>query len=621
MKNSPSFQQPFHLALATIGVVYGDIGTSPLYALKECFFENRLPLQPHAILGVTSLIFWLLASIVTIKYITLILRADHNGEGGILALTTLVLGSIPKNYKHLVLGLGMLGTALFYGDGVITPAISVLGALEGISVATPSLQKIVVPLAVFILTTLFLIQKRGTSKLGHWFGPVMVTWFGVIGSLGLIQIAKNPIILKTLEPTYALYFFWDYPHLAAPILGSVVLTITGVEALYADIGHFNVFSIRTSWFILVWPSLILNYLGQGALLLCNPEAVVNPFYFMVPSWGIYPMVILATFATIIASQSVISGVFSLSWQAVQLGYLPRMRVIHTSRLKIGQVYVPLMNFLMLLITIGAVLFFQSSNRLGAAYGLAITGIMTITTLLTILLALYRWRWSFLKTVSIFGIFLLFDLSLLGTNLIKLTEGGWFSIVIAWIIYGVITTWKQGRQALVPDIQWQETLLEFIPKIPHFPSYRVPGTAVFMGNNPEKLPNSFQVHYTHTPVLHDKIFFLSIITKTVPKVPTEDRLKLIPLGNQIYQLVASYGFSEIVNIQNLFEKIQDKQKDINLSNTTFFVTRGMPVSSSFSRLTRWRKLLFIFLAHNSAHATEFFKIPYHRVVELGIRFRV
>ncbi len=608
--------------IGAVGIVYGDIGTSPLYTLKECFLHGHLPVEPQAILGVVSLIFWLLVTVVSVKYVTLILQADHKGEGGILALTTLVLRSVPhKRQKSLVVWLGLVGTALFYGDGVITPAISVLAALEGISVATPSFAHFIMPLSVFLLGALFLLQKHGTDRIGGWFGPIMIFWFVLIGVLGLLQILKNPAILAALNPWHALRFFITYSHLAAIILGFVVLAVTGVEALYADIGHFNKRSIRLSWFCLIWPALTLNYFGQGALLLENSQAVSNPFYFLVPSWGVYPMVFLATTTTIIASQSVISGIFSISWQAVQLGYLPRMRVIHTSRLKIGQVYVPLMNYSLLILTIGAVLLFQSSDRLAAAYGLSITGIMMITTLLTLILARYHWQWSLLKIISVFSGLILLDFSLLGSNFIKLLEGGWFSVLIAWAAYLVITTWQQGRKVLMPVPRFTESLPFFVQKIRHASPPRVPGVAVFLGNDPEKIPTSFQIAYKHTPILHQTVFFLCVVTKDVPKVHTADRLKIIPLGDNIYQMIVFYGFSEVPNIQTLFEKVLNQHLSLNVEEITFFVTRGRPVVTNSPRLKGWREWLFIFLTRNTTSATDYFKLPYHRVVELGIRFRV
>ena len=619
LKHPPS-QKLTPLVIGAIGVVYGDIGTSPLYTLKECFHHGHLPAEPQAIMGVLSLIFWLLVVVVSLKYMAVILRADNNGEGGILALSTLAHRSAKANHKPLIVAFGILGMALFYGDGVITPAISVLSALEGVSVATPYLNHLIVPISIGLLVALFFVQRWGTGRIGNWFGPVMIVWFLVIGFLGLIQILKTPGVLYALNPLYAVKFFALYHKFSLVLLGAIVLAVTGAEALYADIGHFDKKSIRISWFTLIWPMLILNYFGQGALLLETPAAISNPFYLLVPTWGVYPMVVLATIATIIASQSVISGVFSVTWQAIQLGYLPRMRVVHTSKHQRGQVYLPFVSYLMLFLTAGSVFVFQKSTSLAAAYGLSVTGIMFITTLLTVELSRTYWGWSWLKVSAVFGGLLLIDGILFGANLLKIIEGGWFPILIALIVYTIVTVWRKGRKALTFDHHPQPSLAEFIHFVRLTPPARTKGVAVFMGNDPEAVPAAFYVHFKHTPVLHETVFFLSIVTKTIPKVHPAERLKIIPLAEGVYQVIAFYGFTEVPNLRYILANVYKNLPTFDIEKTTFFLTRNVPVFTKGSYLKRWREHLFIFLMHNAMNATQYFKIPHNRVVELGIRFK-
>ncbi|WP_165380392.1 potassium transporter Kup [Candidatus Finniella inopinata] len=608
------------LVIGAIGVVYGDIGTNPLFTIKECFQPGCLPAAPQAILGVMSLIFWLLIVVVCLKYMSVIFRADNNGEGGILALSTLAHRTAKAKHKAFIVALGILGMALFYGDGVITPAISVLNALEGVNVATPYLNHLIVPMSVILLVLLFVLQRWGTGRIGEWFGPLMIVWFLVIGLLGLVQIMKEPSVLYALNPLYAFKFFGSYLKFSLVVLGFIVLIVAGAEALYADIGHFTKKSIRISWFALVWPSLVLNYFGQGALLLETPAAISNPFYLLVPTWGIYPMVLLATSATIIASQSVISGVFSITWQAIQLGYLPRMRVIHTSTNQRGRVYVPFANYIMLFLTVAAVLFFQESTHLATAYGLSVAGVMVITTLLTISLAFTDWGWSWIKITAIFGGLLLTDTILVGANLLKIIEGGWFSILIALVIYTIVDSWRRGRHMLAYDHHHELSLAEFIHFARNTSPARAPGVAVFMGDDPEKVPMAFHVHFKHTPVLHQTVFFLSIVTRTIPRVHSAERLKIIPLADGVYQVIAFYGFIESPNLRQILAKVYEQIPTFDIEQTTFFLTRNVPVFIKGSYLKHWREHLFIFLMNNAMSATRYFKIPYNRVVELGVRFR-
>lgn len=613
------------LALAAIGVVYGDIGTSPLYTVAKCFGDGTILVEPMNILGIISLIFWTLTIVVSIKYISFILRADNKGEGGTLALVSLIQQTKRKRH-HInlkVVGiLGVLGLALFYGDGVITPAISVLGALQGMAVAHPNWQILVVPGAVVLLVILFWSQKHGSGSLGIWFGPVILVWFISIGILGIKQIFQEPGILLALNPYYAIYFIVHHGALLILALGGVVLAITGAEAMYADLGHFNRRSIRLAWFCVVFPALILNYMGQGALLLKDPNAIANPFYMMMPHALLFPMIILATLATVIASQAVISGVFSVSWQAIQLGYLPRMRVNHTSSLHFGQVVVPFMNFFMLILTVFAVIWFRNADRLASAYGIAVTGIMLITTMLTMVLAASRWRWSLVKTFAILGVFLLIDALFFSVNTIKIVEGGWFPITIAVIVWIIIDTWKKGRAALNAEVQkYGQPITEFVEEIANKHTPRVPGTAVFMSGRPAAVPNAMQIHYRHVKAVHEHLIFLSIIIEHVPKHKTRNRIRIIPLGQNVYQVIAFYGFIEVPNMHYIIEKIHEYGVPVHMSDVSFFLSRGLPVSSSSRYLEGWREYLFIFLSHNAAAATEYFKLPVQSVVELGVRFRI
>lgn len=616
------------LALAALGVVYGDIGTSPLYTLSKCFGDGSISVNPMNILGIISLIFWTLTLVVSIKYVSYILRADNKGEGGTLALVSLITETKRRrghiNMK-LVMVLGILGLALFYGDGVITPAISVLGALQGIAVAHPNWQVLVVPSTLVLIILLFWSQKHGSGALGHWFGPVLLVWFTAIALLGLRQIINHPQILWAINPYYAIYFIVNHGALLVVALGGVVLAITGVEAMYADLGHFNRRAIRLTWFSLVFPALFLNYMGQGAFLLGNPQAISNPFYLMMPNWLIYPMIGLAALATIIASQAVISGVFSISWQAIQLGYFPKMRVNHTSSKHFGQVVVPTMNFFMLLLTGFAVLWFRSADNMASAYGIAVTGIMLITTLLTMILALSRWRWPWTKTILILGMFLVIDAVFFSVNSVKVVEGGWFPLAIAAAVWLVIDTWKKGRIALAAEVQkHSEPITEFVEEITTKKIPRVPGTAVFMSGLSGAtggVPNAMNIHYKHTKAIHERLIFLSIVVEHVPRHNPRNRIRVIPLGHQIYQVIAFYGFIEVPNMYNIIDKMNEYGLSINMSEVSFFLSRGLPVSSTRPYLSGWREHLFIFLSHNAAAATEYFKIPIQHVVELGVRFRV
>ncbi|CAL7961437.1 putative potassium transport system protein kup 2 [Alphaproteobacteria bacterium] len=608
--------------IGAIGVVFGDIGTSPLYTLKMCFQSGSIAIDEVSIISIISLIFWSLTIIITFKYIGLILRADNNGEGGTLALVSLIKRSSKNISNQTITTLGILAMAFFYGDSVITPAISVLGALEGLSVVTSKLDHVIVPLSIFLLLMLFLLQKKGTAKISHFFGPIMLLWFITIAFLGLAQIIKMPKILLALNPFYAINFLFNCKFQAFHVLGGVFLVLTGAEALYADLGHFNRSSIRISWLSLVFPALVMNYLGQGALLLMDHTAIANPFYLLVPSWAMYPVIILATISTIIASQSVISGFFSMSWQAIQLKYLPRIAVIHTSSNILGQVYLPFVNYLLLTLTVLSVLLFRSSNNLAYAYGMNITGIFIITTFLAAVLFYYRWNWSLLKTLLIFTPLLFIDASFFIASILKILDGTWFPLMIATIAFIIITTWYRGSSTLAKiNTNIKVKLIDFINNIRSENVTVIPGTAVYMSKIPIIAPNAFKINIKHNKCLHKTVFFLSVIVKNVPEVLSQHRIKINTLKNDIYQLIAYYGFMETPNIDDIFKKVIESGIDIKLDEISFFLSREILIASKTHYLTRWRKRLFILLANNAMSVTDFFKIPHKRTVELCTRFRI
>lgn len=622
MSNNGASKGLLHLIVGSVGVVYGDIGTSPLYTLKECVTESHFPINEATVLGILSLIFWAITLVVALKYVLLILRADNNGEGGILALLALALRQKESQLYQLLFGLGIIGAALFYGDAIITPAISVLSAVEGLTVVSPEYQSFVIPISIAILIGLFWGQHVGTTRIGAFFGPAMLIWFGVIGVLGFIQVVKTPTILKAVNPMCAIYLFYEYGPKTLLILSSVVLAITGAEALYADMGHFGRTTIQRAWFIIVFPSLALNYLGQGALLLQDLSASENPFYYLVPIWGVYPLTLLSTVATIIASQAVISGIFSISWQAIQLGYLPRMRVVHTSAEHIGQVYVPVMNRALLVLTILLVLTFKTSSNLASAYGFAVTGIMVITSLLTVFLAVNYWRWNIFIIIIIFGIFISIDMLLFSMNTIKIFDGAWLPILIGFCLFTVMTTWTQGRRILLEQIRRNgRSIKAFIKTIKENPPVRIPGVAVYMSSTPEHLPNALVMNFRHNKILHEKVVFLSLITLDVPFVPRAEKIEIVDLGYNIYKVVGYYGFKEFPSASYILEKCDERGLVLDLTQTSFFMSRGIPISSTQPYLKGWREQLFIILAKNALSAADFFTIPHHRVMEIGIRVKV
>jgi KUP system potassium uptake protein len=611
-------------ALAALGVVYGDIGTSPLYALKECF-APEYGVAPTAanVLGVLSLIFWSLNFVVSLKYLTFIMQADNRGEGGIMALLALLHPRHrDQRTRRLLVGLALFGAALLYGDGVITPAISVLGAVEGIEVAS-SIPGWVVPiLASAILVALFVFQNRGTARVGAVFGRVMVVWFVSIALLGIGGIMRHPEVIAAINPWHAITFFLgDWPR-GFLILGAVVLVVTGGEALYADMGHFGRRPIRLGWFAVVLPALVLNYFGQGALLLDHPAAARNPFYSLVPSWALYPMVGIATAAAVVASQALISGAFSLTRQALQLGYSPRVTILHTSQTAIGQIYLPGVNRLLAVTCVLLVLVFQSTNNLASAYGIAVTGTMTITTVLFCTVARDRWHWPRWRVALVGALFLSVDLAFLGANLAKVASGGWLPLLIAVVIYVLMTTWKRGRESVASALRESALPLDlFLEDIRRRRPARVPGTAVFMTSDPAGVPVVLLHHLKHNKVLHETVVIMSIEGEEIPQVPREERLTLKSLGDGFHRVVGRYGFMETPDVPALLASLQRDGLRASPAETSFYLGRETLLPDGNSRMARWRKLLFIVMARNAQSATAFFNLPPNRVLELGARIQL
>jgi KUP system potassium uptake protein len=611
------------LTLAALGVVYGDIGTSPLYAMREAFGQTgALPLTEATVLGVLSLISWSLFTVVTLKYVIVILRADNRGEGGVLALAALAHRAVSSRHRRTVLVLAMFGAALFYGDGLITPAISVLSAIEGLKVATPLFEPYVVPIALGILIALFVIQSRGTGKIGMLFGPVVCLWFTVIGLLGLVQIIKAPHVLLALDPTYGLAMFAHHRWAAFITLGAVFLAVTGGEALYADMGHFGRRPIRVAWFGLVLPALLLNYFGQGALLLENPAALANPFYLLAPSWGLYAMVVLATWATVIASQAVISGVFSISAQAVQLGYLPRLNVRHTSAQRIGQIYIAGINWLLLAGVVLLVLGFQSSSNLAAAYGIAVSGTMAITTVLATIVARRRWGWPLALVLAVFGAFLAIDLTFLSANALKIFAGGWFPIVLAAAVFMVMSTWRRGREVMFEHLyRGAPPLDSFLTSLSRRPPLRVPGTAVFLTANPDRVPRALLHNLKHNKVLHERVVVLKVESEDVPRVPISERVQVEHMSANFHRVLLRYGFMERPDVPAALGLCQLGPPEPTLMDISFFLSRETFIPSARPDLSWWQEQIFVRMANAALDATRFFRLPPNRVVELGSQVEI
>lgn len=613
---------PF-VCLAALGIVYGDIGTSPIYALREAFFaHDGIAVAPTNIFGVLSLLFWSLIIVISIKYLTVVMRASNNGEGGIIALVALLnpWKTEKKSRRYLLMLLGLFGAALLYGDGTITPAISVLSAIEGLEVATPAFKPYVVPITIAILIGLFMIQKRGTAAVGSLFGPVMLVWFVVLGLLGINGIIQHPGVFAALNPIHAVGFFEANGLTGFLVLGTVFLVVTGGEALYADMGHFGLAPIRLAWFFLVLPALALNYFGQGAMLLENP-GIRQPFYQMAPDWALYPLVGLATLATVIASQAVISGVFSLTRQAVQLGQLPRLNIVQTSHTSYGQVYIPFMNWVLMAATIGLVLGFRSSSNLASAYGVAVSLDMVITTILAFFVA-YRWGWFPRVAGVIAALLLVVDLSFLGANLFKIPDGGWYPLVVAGLIFFVMATWRRGRELVRKRLSGDtEPLEEFIDSI-DASSQRIDGTAVFMTDAGSKTPPMLLHHLRHNRVLHEQVILLTVHTLDVPRVSAADRLKIEDLGKGVHRLQVYHGFMQANNVPVALRFAGEFGLDVDLEETTFYVGRESLIPSrEVPGMMVWREHMFAFMALNATRATAYYHIPPERVVELGIQIEI
>ncbi len=613
------------LTVAAIGVVFGDIGTSPLYAMREAFNGSHPVAANHDnVLGVLSLISWALIIVVTLKYVVFMMRAYNRGEGGIMALLALVLRSTTRDTRGRMklMSVGLFGAALFYGDGVITPAISVLSAVEGLEVATPALKPFVIPVTILVLIGLFLFQQKGTEMVSALFGPITIVWFVVLALLGIINIVKYPHVLAAFSPGYAVSFFAENSTGGFLVLGAVVLAITGTEALYADMGHFGKKPIRLAWSCYVLPALLLNYFGYGALILYHKDAIQNPFYHMAPEWTLYPLVILATMATVIASQAVISGTYSLTRQAIQLGYCPRLEVTHTSESEIGQIYMPWINWVLLVAVIGLVLGFETSSHLAGAYGIAVTGTMAIDTVLAFVLMRKLWHWPRWIAMPLLLIFLTIDLSFFSATAIKLFNGGWFPIVVAIVLFTLLVTWTRGRLLLMERLSPGAIPIEpFIQSITAHPPTRVPGTAVFLTAASEGVPHALLHNLNHNKVLHERIVLLTVSTIDIPHVPDEERIEVQSLGTNFYRLVIRYGFKDDPDVPRALELASAKGFKFEMMETSFFLSRQTLIPKVGPGMALWQEKLFALMSRNASSATTFFKIPANRVVELGTRIEL
>ncbi|KAB2970306.1 potassium transporter Kup [Zoogloea sp.] len=611
--------QVLPVALAAMGVVFGDIGTSPLYTMKEVFNEHHgLAVTPDNVLGVLSLVFWALTVVVSLKYVVFIMRADNRGEGGIMALTSLALRTTRSpRLASAMAAVGLFGAALFYGDGVITPAISVLSAVEGLEVATPAFKPYVLPISLVVLTGLFLIQSKGTARVGAVFGPVMLFWFATLGVLGGINVLRHPDVLRAINPAYALAFFEANRGLGFLALGAVVLAITGGEALYADMGHFGRRPIKMAWFGFVFPALYLNYLGQGALILDNPEAVKNPFYLLVPEPLLYPMVAMSTLATIIASQAVISGAFSLTKQAVQLGYSPRIHVVHTSEKEVGQIYVPNVNWMLLASVVALVLGFRSSSALASAYGIAVTLTMMIDTVLAFFVVRTLWNWGLGTSLAFLLAFFAVDFAFFSANTVKIFDGGWFPLALGLAIHTLLMTWKRGRAALAERMRIDTMPLDlFIQSMFHDPPIRVPGTGVFMTTAPDGVPRALLHNLLHNKVLHARVVLVNVITDDVPYVPVGERVRVEELDFGFFRVFVRYGFKDDPDIPAALAMCESQGLPFELMESSFFLGRETLIPKASSSLGLWRERLFILMFRNAHSAADFFCIPANRVVEFG-----
>lgn len=614
------------ISLGALGVVFGDIGTSPLYALRECFSEGHaIPLDPANIVGVLSLIFWTIIIAICYKYMAIVMKADNKGEGGILSLMALAFGGEGKDHplrRVVIVTLGLCGAALLYGDGIITPAISVLSAVEGLYLLTPTFEPYVIPLTIFILNAFFLMQRFGTGKIGVVFGPILLIWFSALGALGLSGIMDNPNVLEAVNPAHAVEFFMRHGFHGFVVLGSVVLVVTGGEALYADMGHFGRRPIRLAWFLVALPALVLNYFGQGALLLTNPDAISNPFYLLAPKWALAPMVILATLATVIASQALVSGIFSLTRQAIQLGFCPRLSTVHTSSREIGQIYLPFVNWSLFAGVIWLVLTFKSSSNLAAAYGIAVTGTMVITTILAFEVAIRRWQWNVPRALLTFGLLLTFDLAFFGANIMKITHGGWVPIVVGAVVYLLMVTWQKGRAILYARLKERSvSIQEFCQMILRNPPLRVTGTAIYMAGDPSGIPVPLLHNLKHNKVLHERVAILTIQTKDEPFVPKKERVMIDEIIPNLYRIIVYYGFMETPKMKHILEACRQRDIHFNVTETTFVLGRETILPSSTPGMSLWREKIFAIMSKNAQRPTAFFKIPPNQVIEVGIQVEI
>ncbi len=617
------------LTLLALGVVYGDIGTSPLYAIKETFNPaHGIPLNVESILGGLSAIFWALMIVVSFKYVTLMMRASNKGEGGIMALLALASSAIRERprWSAPIMLLGLVGASLFYGDAILTPAISVLSAVEGLEVGAPALQSYVIPLAVIVLVSLFVFQRYGTAVVGAFFGPICVLWFLALAAVGVHNIAQNPVVLHAVNPAHAFGFVTGHGFASFVVLGAVLLAITGAEALYADMGHFGKGPIRIAWFGLVLPALVINYFGQGALLITKPEAIANPFFHAYPDWALYPMVALATMATVIASQATITGAYSITKQAIQLSYLPRMNILHTSVKQIGQIYIPGVNWLLLAAVVAAVVGFGSSTRLASAYGVAVMGTMLVTTFLAFFVIRFGWGYNLLLCLFATGFFMLVDAAFFSASLLKIAEGGWFPLTMGVLALTIMLTWRRGREILLARLKKSSVPLEsFLESLFKVPPARVPGTAVFLSSTPNAVPHALLHNLAHNKVLHERVVFLTVLVEDVPFVPDGECVRIESLGHECYRIIVHFGFKDEPDVTQALAlcREHDPGLEFGILQTSFFLSREtvIPTARTGEGMALWRERLFAAMARNAGSPVEYFNIPANRVIELGTQIEI
>jgi KUP system potassium uptake protein len=615
------------LTVVALGVVYGDIGTSPLYAVKETFAPGHgIPLNVDNVLGGLSAIFWVLIVVVSLKYVVLVMRADNRGEGGTMALIALASAAVRKRpqWRVFILSVGLFGASLFFGEAVLTPAISVVSAVEGLEVGTSAFKPWVLPLAALVLLALFMFQRQGTAVVGALFGPVCMLWFIALGAVGVWQIAQNPVVLAAVDPRHAFHFLTSHGFASFVVMGAVLLAFTGAEALYADMGHFGKWPIRAAWFGLVLPALVLNYFGQGALLIANPKALDNPFYHAFPGWALYPMVGLATAATIIASQATITGAYSLARQAIQLGFLPRVNIIQTSARQYGQIYIPAINWVLLILVLAAVFGFGSSSELASAYGVAVTGTMTVTTILTFFVIRYGWGYPLWLCLFATGFFFLIDVTFFSAALLKIFEGGWFPLVLGISMFTVMTTWRRGREVMFERLSEASVpLLPFLKSLFAAPPLRVPGTAVFLTATPDATPHALLHNLNHNKVLHERVVFLTVEIRDVPWVSFEERITCERLGHGCWRVRVRYGFMNRPDVMRALEVCGALGLEFDFMQTSFFLSRQqvVPAPGGISTMARWRERMFAAMARNAGNITDYFNIPTNRVIELGTKVEV